>query len=171
MSGNWSVGTFADEPGARPLEHVSAEPSPTSRPASTGGRAGLRRLAVRAGEAAAALGAAVVAVQLSRSIMVDPLDRVGQVSGVAGLDLRFVVLGLLVLAACAAATRRPAAWAIVSRFACAAVAGLATGLVAGGILLALRGTQWPLYANWGDSGQLIRWADDLLAGRPVPADY
>jgi hypothetical protein len=180
MSGNWAVGTgnrertFADEPGAHPrgpLEHVCAEPSPTSRPASTGGPAALRRLVVGAGEAAAALCAAVVAVQLSRSIVVDPLDRVGQVSGVAGLDLRFVVLGLLVLAACAAAGRRPAAWAIVSPIACATVAGLATGLVAGGILLALRGTQWPLFANWGDSGQLIRWADDLLAGRPVPADY
>jgi hypothetical protein len=129
------------------------------------------RVAVGTGEVVAAVGAALGVVQLSRSVVVDPLDRVGQVSGLAALDLRFVGLGLLVLAACVAATRRPAAWAVVSRLACAAVAGLASGLVAGGVLLALRGTAWPLFANWGDSGQLIRWADDILAGRPVPADY
>lgn len=58
-----------------------------------------------------------------------------------------------------------------SALGCAAVAGLATGLVAGGILLALRGTDWPLFANWGDSGVLIRWADGLVTGQPVPADY
>jgi hypothetical protein len=39
------------------------------------------------------------------------------------------------------------------------------------VLLALRGTAWPLFANWGDSGQLVRWADDILAGQGVPADY
>ncbi len=63
------------------------------------------------------------------------------------------------------------AWPLVRRCACAAIAGLTTGLIAGGILLALRGTDWPLFANDGDSGQLLRWADDLLAGRPPPADY
>ncbi|TQM16264.1 galactan 5-O-arabinofuranosyltransferase [Pseudonocardia kunmingensis] len=118
-----------------------------------------------------ALGAALLSVQLSRSVVVDPLDRIGQVSGLAALDLRFVVLGLVVVLAAVAASRHPAVWAVVSRLACAAVAGLATGLVAGGVLLALRGTDWPLFANWGDSGQLIRWADDILAGRGVPADY
>ncbi len=113
-----------------------------------------------------------MSVQLSRSIVVDPLDRTGQVSGLAALDLQFVVLGLLVLAACGVAARgRGAAWPVVRPLACAAVAGLATGLVGGGILLALRGTDWPLFASWGDSGQLVRWADDLLAGRGVPADY
>jgi hypothetical protein len=129
------------------------------------------RLAIGAGEIAAAVGAAVGSVQLSNSVDVDPLDRVGQVSGLAALDLRFVLLGLAVLAACLVTARHPRAFAVASRLACAAVAGLATGLVAGGVLLALRGTAWPLFANWGDSGQLIRWADDILAGRPIPADY
>ena len=114
-----------------------------------------------------------MSVQLSRSIVVDPLDRIGQVSGLAALDLRFVrprpagprgVWG-------GRPARRGAAWPVVRPLACAAVAGLATGLVGGGILLALRGTDWPLFAYWGDSGQLVRWADDLLAGRGVPADY
>ncbi|GAA5126991.1 hypothetical protein [Pseudonocardia adelaidensis] len=129
------------------------------------------RLVVAAGEVAACVGAALGSVQLSRSVAVDPLDRVGQVSGLAALDLRFVLLGLAVLVACVATARHPRVFAVVGRIACAAVAGLATGLVAGGIVLALHGTTWALFANWGDSGQLIRWADDILAGRPVPADY
>ena len=100
------------------------------------------------------------------------MDRVGQVSGVAGLDLRFLLLALVVLGGCLVAGRRGGpAWPLVRRCACAATAGLTTGLIAGGILLALRGTDWPLFANDGDSGQLLRWADDLLAGRPPPADY
>lgn len=129
------------------------------------------RLAIAAGEVVACVGAALGSVELSRSVDVDPLDRVGQVSGLAALDLRFVLLGLAVLVACVATARHPRVFAVVSRLACAVVAGLATGLVAGGIVLALHGTTWALFANWGDSGQLIRWADDIVAGRPVPADY
>jgi hypothetical protein len=129
------------------------------------------RLAVGAGEVVACVGAALGTVALSHSVVVDPLDRVGQVSGLAALDLRFVLTGLVVLAACVATARLPRVFVVVGRLACAVVAGLATGLVAGGIVLALQGTAWPLFANWGDSGQLIRWADDILAGRPVPADY
>lgn len=135
-------------------------------------RASPRRLLGAAGEVVAAVGAAMVMVALSGSVTVDPLDRVGQVSGLAGLDLRFVVVGTVVVIACAAASRGGAALrAGASRLSCAAVAGLATGLVAGGIVLALRGTDWPLFANSGDSGQLIKWADDVVAGRAAPADY
>jgi galactan 5-O-arabinofuranosyltransferase len=129
------------------------------------------RLAAGAGEVVAAVGAALLALQLSGSVDVDPLDRVGQVSGLAALDLQFVLLGLAVLVACIAAARFPRVFAVVGRVACAAVAGLATALVAGGVVLALHGTTWGLFANWGDSGQLIRWADDIVAGRPVPPDY
>ncbi len=125
-----------------------------------------------AGEVIVSIGAAALSVLLSRSIVVNPMDRVGQVSGVAGLDLRFVLLGLFVVGACLLAGRLgERAATVASRCGCAAVAGLTTGLIAGGILLALRGTDWPLFANDGDSGQLIRWADDLLAGRGIPADY
>ena len=129
------------------------------------------RTATGTAEAVAAVGAALGSVQLSRSIVVDPTDRIGQVSGLAGLDLRFLVLGLLLVVACVIATRSRSAFPVVSGVSCAAVAGLASGLVAGGVLLALRGTDWPLFANWGDSGQLIRWADDILAGRPIPGEY
>ena len=122
-----------------------------------------------AAEALAAIAAAVLSVQLSRSIVVDPLSRVGQVSGVAGLDFRFVVLGLVLLGGCLLAGWRdgpPGPWS--GRCAYAAVAGLTTGLIGGGIVLALRGTDWPLFANGGDSGQLIHWADNLIAGRAHP---
>ena len=159
---------------SRAVERDDRAQAPLLPPAVAPARPRSRRtLALSAGaEIVTAFGAAALAVQLSRSIRVDPLDRVGQVSGLAGLGLRFVLAGLVVLALCAAASRAgEGVRRVVERCACAAVAGLATGLVAGGILLALRGTDWPLFANWGDSGQLIRWVDDLLVGRGVPADY
>lgn len=153
-----------DDPAQAPLLPPAVAPA---RPRSR------RTLVLSAGaEIVTAFGAAALSVQLSRSIRVDPLDRVGQVSGLAGLGLRFVLVGLVVLALCAAASRAgEGVRRVVERCACAAVAGLATGLVAGGILLALRGTDWPLFADRGDSGQLIRWIDDLLAGRGIPAEY
>ncbi len=153
-----------DDPAQAPLLPPAVAPA---RPRSR------RTLVLSAGaEIVTAFGAAALSVQLSRSIRVDPLDRVGQVSGLAGLGLRFVLVGLVVLALCAAASRAgEGVRRVVERCACAAVAGLATGLVAGGILLALRGTDWPLFADRGDSGQLIRWVDDLLAGRGIPAEY
>ncbi len=129
------------------------------------------RLAVGTGEVVAAVGAALGTVALSHSVTVDPLDRVGQVSGLAALDLRFVLLGLAGARGLPRDGPPPRAFAVVSRLACAAIAGLATGLVAGGVLLALRGTAGRCSRTGATPGQLIRWADDLLAGRPIPADY
>ena len=159
---------------SRAVERDDRAQAPLLPPAVAPARTRSRRtLVLSAGaEVVTAFGTAALAVQLSRSIRVDPLDRVGQVSGLAGLGLRFVLAGLLVLALCAAVSRAGVGVRrTVERCACAAVAGLATGLVAGGILLALRGTDWPLFADRGDSGQLIRWVDDLLAGRGIPAEY
>ena len=42
------------------------------------------------------------------------------------------------------------------RLGCAAAAGLATGLVAGGIVVALRGTPWALWAGGADYAPLIQ---------------
>ncbi len=159
---------------SRAVERDDRAQAPLLPPAVVPARVRPRRTPVlsAAAEVVTSFGAAVLAVQLSHSIRVDPLDRVGQVSGLAGLGLRFVLAGLLVLALCAAVSRAgEGVRRTVERCACAAVAGLATGLVAGGILLALRGTDWPLFADRGDSGQLIRWVDDLLAGRGIPAEY
>ncbi|TWF77379.1 galactan 5-O-arabinofuranosyltransferase [Pseudonocardia hierapolitana] len=157
MSAHTEAGT-----GGPALTTASSDSDPPGR---------LARVATGAAEVVACAGAAMGSVTLSHSVDVDPLDRVGQVSGLAALDLRFVLMGLAVLAACVATARFPRVFAVVGKLACAIVAGLATGLVAGGIVLALHGTTWALFANWGDSGQLIRWADDILAGRPVPPDY
>ena len=125
------------------------------------------------GEALVSLAAAGASVLLARSIDVDPLDRIGQVSGLAGLGLHFVLLGLAVLAGLGACTRwaGPAVASTVRTLTYAALAGLVTGLVAGGLVVALRGTTWPLFANNGDSRVLAGWASDLLAGRDVPSGY
>ena len=125
------------------------------------------------GEVSVAVSAALVSVQLSRSIEVDPLDRLGQVSGIAALELRFMALALVVLVMTIAAVRAGRLWVfpLVSRLACAAVAGLSTGLIAGGLVVALRGTDWSLYADWGDAGQIARWAGSVMAGGSMPAEY
>ena len=112
----------SDEPAGRP-----PRPSP-ARPRRSGSALLRSGAALGAAEAAVAIGAALLSVALSRSIVVDPTDRVGQVSGVAALDLRFVLLGLFVVGACLVAGRFAGpAWPLVTRLACAAVAGLTTG--------------------------------------------
>lgn len=125
------------------------------------------------GEVLVAISAALVSVQLGRAIDVNPLDRLGQVSGLAALELRFMALGLLVLVTAIVAVRasRPWAFPLVSRLACAAVAGLSTGLIAGCLVVALRGSDWPLYADWGDAGQLTEWANTVMTGGSMPAEY
>lgn len=148
-------------------------PAPVPPPARMPGAArAWSRASGGLAEAVVAVGAAVVSVVLAGGIVVDPTDRLGRVSGVAALDLRFALLALVVLAGCLAAVRASArVWRFVTGICCAAVSGLVTGLIAGGVVVALRGTVWPLNANSGDSGQLVRWAEDLLAGRPLPASY
>lgn len=125
------------------------------------------------GEVLVSLAAALVSVALAGSIVVNPLDRIGQVSGLAGLGYRYLVLGLAVLGVLAACTRwaPPAVASAVRALACAAVAGLVTGLVAGGLVVALQGTTWPLFADNGDARVLAGWAEDVLAGRGMPANY
>lgn len=163
----WARRTWADRTWAR----LASTMRPTGR-ASGDRRAASTGWLVTAGEALVAFATALIMLLLSHSIDIDPIDRIGQVSGLAGLDLRFLVLGLLVVVACVVMGRlggRP--WEITSGYACAAVAGLVTGLVAGGVLVALSGTSWPLFADGGDSGQLAIWADDVIAGRPTPDNY
>ena len=47
----------------------------------------------------------------------------------------------------------------MTRLVCAAFAGITSGFIAGGIIVALRGTHWGLNAYSGDGGDLIRWAN------------
>ena len=146
---------------------VDRAPEPRNR------RAVIARTAAVVAEISVAFLFATVLLLASRSIDVNPVARLGQVSGLAGIGLRFLVLGVMVLGAVLFALRwrEGRAFPLVTRLACAAVAGLATGFVAGGVLVALHGSAWPLNGPAGDAGQLLRWAGHLKFGLAVPDSY
>ena len=108
-----------------------------------------------------AAAAAMAATALN--VKVDPLQRTGQVSGLASIQLRYVWLILPMLAALILAARlRGGAWfAMTSRLFCAALAGFATGFVAAGLIVALRGTSWCLNANGGDMSVIVGLVDEM----------
>ncbi|MBP2475130.1 galactan 5-O-arabinofuranosyltransferase [Crossiella equi] len=122
-------------------------------------------------EIVVALVALTVFLAWSGTVEVNPLDRLGQVSGLAGLQFRFVLLGVLVIALVLLVARFRRGSELAGRLSAAAVSGLAGGLVGGGVLVALRGTPWALNSHYGDSGVLIRWAESLLRGEAMPANY
>ena len=145
---------------------AAAEALPTSR------RNVRARAVLAATEAGIAVAAAILLLAWSRGIDVNPLDRVGQVSGLAAVQLRFAVLVLVLIGVATAATRRwPERRNLVLRLSCGALAGLATAVTAAGVAVALSGTPWPLFANGGDAGVLSAWASAVRAGVGVPLDY
>lgn len=107
------------------------------------------------------------------TIRIKALDRVGQVSGLASLGFRFTVGALVLVLALIAATRwrGGAHFDRASALVCASAAGLLSGMVAGGILIALRGTPYGLAADTGDTLVLSLWAHDLQLGKAIPAIY
>ncbi|MFD0204897.1 MULTISPECIES: hypothetical protein [Saccharothrix] len=119
------------------------------------------------------MAAAALMVLLARRIEVNPLDRIGQISGLAGLQLRYalIVLVLLILVVITARVRWAAHAPTARRLTAAAAAGLFSGLVAGAILIALRGTSWGLFANYGDAGTLSDWAQALIDTGTMKDDY
>ncbi|MFF2142619.1 hypothetical protein [Kitasatospora sp. NPDC058190] len=121
-----------------------------------------------AGEAAVAFLAALVLPLLARGLKLDPLDRIAQVSGLAAVQLRFALLGLLLLAVTVVAMRARAGrhFSLVARFASAGLAGLASGFVAAGAVIALLGTPWPMFGLNGDSGRIVEWAHAVVNGQP-----
>lgn len=165
---------FTDEPlgGSKQLKtpaHPAAAPGATARP---------RRWTIAGAEVVVCLLAASAPLALARSIRINPLDRIGQVSGLAAIELRYAVLAMLVVGVVVAATRvrSSATSAVVSSLAFAAVAGLAGGLIGSGVMVALSGTDWPLNANAGDAGRLTEWASALSGGHAsaaesVPEEY
>src|SRR6185295_13173281 len=80
-------------------------------------------------ELIASLSTAILFLAWSRTVDVNPLDRLGQVSGLAQLQFRFAVFSVVLIAAVilAAKLRGGRALAMTLRIACAAAAGLATG--------------------------------------------
>ncbi len=109
----------------------------------------------------------------ARNIGLDPLDRWAQVSGIAALGFRFTVVASFLVAALviAAKVRNGAAFDLTSRLVCAAAAGLFSGMVAGGIVVALRGTPWGLNGNEGDANDLIKWTLRARGGEDPPFAY
>lgn len=124
-------------------------------------------------EVLVAFGMAALFVLWSRDIEDDPLDRMGQIAGISSLAFRFTAIALLLIGALviAANVRGGKAFETTARLVCAAVAGLVSGMVAGGIVFALHGTPWGLNGNEGDAGDLIKWAIDVRAGNPPPYAY
>lgn len=106
-------------------------------------------------------------------IRVNPRDRLGQISGVASLEWRFFLFALVLLAVLLiyARIRAGDGFERMSRFVCAAAAGLSTGLIAGGILVALRGTHWGLMTEGGDMTRLSEWARAMNKGETISPLY
>ncbi|MER7750481.1 hypothetical protein [Kitasatospora sp. NPDC097643] len=132
-----------------------------------------RPLAVRSAEALVSIVAAFGFALICTRIDVNPLNRVGQVSGLAMIQKYAAVVGLPVLAVLLYTAYRGsvARNQLAQRLVCAAVAGLSTGVVAGGIVVALNGTQWGLGGQEGDPGNLIGMANDMLRGQGLPGVY
>ncbi|MFE7636597.1 hypothetical protein ACFU7Z_21435 [Kitasatospora sp. NPDC057518] len=124
--------------------------------------------ALLAGEALVAFLAALVLPVMASKFHMDPLDRIAQVSGLAALQLRFAVIGFLLLGAVVLAMRFRSGrhFGLVARFSAAAIAGLASGFVAAGAVMALLGTPWPMFGLNGDSGRIVEWAHALANGQP-----
>ncbi|MYW01598.1 hypothetical protein GT354_25630 [Streptomyces sp. SID3343] len=145
-------------------ERATVPPTPGASADASTPRPRWMRPALVGAEGAVAILTALFFLGLSTFVKVDPMDRIGQVSGLAALLLRFFLIGLLLVALLIAAYRfaGPLLREWATRLSCAAVAGLSTGLVAGGARVALSDTPWPFNADQGDAGHLANWA----AGQP-----
>jgi galactan 5-O-arabinofuranosyltransferase len=124
-------------------------------------------------EVAAAIVPAMLFLLWARNINVDPLTRVGQVSGLAALQFRFALVSIALVTALIVVQRfGPAGWHYAAtRIGCAVAAGMATALVAGGSAVAVRHTPWALWANGGDNHWIMDWAHTLLSGKKIPNYY
>jgi hypothetical protein len=118
-------------------------------------------------EIGVSLAAAALLALACTTIRVDPLQRIGQISGLATIQIRFLMIAIpLVLALVVTARLRGGKhFALTARIVCAALAGLASGYVASGIIVALRGTPYCLNANAGDSDIIVMWANALKTGQ------
>jgi galactan 5-O-arabinofuranosyltransferase len=150
---------------AAAADEVTAGPAPTTRSPHRG-----RWYAI---EAIASIGTAGLFLLWSRTITVDPLDRKGQVSGLAALQFRFALVAAVLVVALVLVHRwrAPAYRERAVTMGCAVIAGLTTGLVAGGIDVALRGTQWSLWAGEDDYAWILAWIRKLGRGEDVPDHY
>ncbi|MFG2879578.1 hypothetical protein ACGFYU_31985 [Streptomyces sp. NPDC048337] len=131
------------------------------------------RWALILGEVVVSIAAALGYTLLCKHISVNPINRIGQVSGLAKLQQYVAVLGLPLLALLLYTAYRGtlARHQKVKRLVCAGLAGLATGVIAGGVVVALRGTPSALGGQEGDPGVLIAMANSFLHGEGMSGIY
>jgi hypothetical protein len=144
------------------------------RSMGTAGRPSAGRTAVLVlAEAVIAIGLAIGFLAWSLTIDVNPMIRRGQVSGLAQLQFRLALCVLVLVVGLVVAQRllRGRHRHVLVAIGCAAVAGLATGLVGGGIAVALRGTRYGLWVADGDYGWILYWVNKMAAHQPVPNYY
>lgn len=116
---------------------------------------------------------ALFLTRTSRAINVDPLVRVGQVSGLAQIQLRFALLALVILLLLWLAHRsmdgdlRDS----VVRLVAAGSAGLVTGVIGSGLAVALRGTHFALFHDLGDTARIVTWVNEVSAGERMSNAY
>ncbi|MCX4802841.1 hypothetical protein ACFWWM_21425 [Streptomyces sp. NPDC058682] len=110
---------------------------------------------------------------LCTHISVNPVTRIGQVSGLAKVQQYAALIGIPVLAVLLFLAYRGTLryYQVAQRLVCAALAGLATGIVAGGIAVALNGTPWGLGGQEGDPGNLMGMANDMMRHKGMPGVY
>ncbi|MFF3212384.1 hypothetical protein ACFYYB_17150 [Streptomyces sp. NPDC002886] len=146
-------------------------PAPVAEHRAPSGSSGRisRAFALTAAEAAVSVSAAILLVLLSMRLDVNPMQRIGQVSGLAGIQLRLLVLLAATVVLYLVLTRWMPSAAV--RISAAAVAGLATGVTASGSVVALRGTSWTFNAYGGDVGNLQQWAYHVMDGVPLLPEY
>ncbi|WP_156077142.1 hypothetical protein [Saccharothrix sp. NRRL B-16314] len=132
-----------------------------------------RRALLIAAEVVASTGAAGLMVLHAHGVDVDPLDRIGQISGLAALQSRFALIAVIatVLVILTARVRWRAYAPVVERIAAATAAGLFSGLVAGAVVVALDGTSYGLHATFGDSGALTAIAHYIEQHGTMEANY
>jgi hypothetical protein len=124
-------------------------------------------------EIATAIFAALIFPFWAKNIDVDPMNRIGQVSGLSALQFRFAIIAVAIVTVLVVAHKllNPYWRDVFVRIGCAAVAGLATGMVAGGIQVALRDTPQPLWAGGGDYVWIFQWTEMLMRGEEIPDHY
>uniref|UniRef100_A0AAU2JRS5 Galactan 5-O-arabinofuranosyltransferase n=1 Tax=Streptomyces sp. NBC_00049 TaxID=2903617 RepID=A0AAU2JRS5_9ACTN len=150
---------------------TATAPSPVAERRAPRGRGGRlsRAFVLVSAEAVVSVFAALLLTYLGKRLHVNPLSRIGQVSGLAAIQLRLLLLlAVTVLLYLFLSRRWPGAAVNIGA---ATVAGLATGVTAAANVVALRGTTWPLNGYGGDIGNLQSWAFNVIDGVPLPEEY
>ncbi|WP_406737966.1 hypothetical protein OG365_14310 [Streptomyces sp. NBC_00853] len=132
-----------------------------------------RRRVLFCAEILVSLAAALGYTLLCGRIDVNPMVRVAQVSGLAKMQQYAALLGIPILALLLYTAHRGSLMRhqLVKRLVCAALAGLSTGVIAGGVVVALNGTPWALGGQEGDPSVLIAMANSFLHGEGPSGIY